>query len=133
MTIYRDSDQLYACAEAFFNRLRQAYPQAEDAVKKAKTLIRVTCSDPDVEFIINGRRDPVEIIYGSSRIRPEVDVEMSSDTLHQILTGELSLPKAATARKMKVKGPIWKTFPLAELFERGQEIYPEILKEQEVI
>jgi hypothetical protein len=34
---------------------------------------------------------------------------------------------------MKVKGPIWKTFPLAELFERGQEIYPEILKEQEVI
>jgi hypothetical protein len=133
MAIYRDSDQLYACAEAFFTRLREAYPQAEDAVKKAKTLIRVKCTDPEVEFLINGRRDPVEITYGVGRIRPEVDVEMTSDTLHQLLVGELSLPKAATTRKLKVKGPVWKTFPLAELFERGQEIYPDILREQEVI
>jgi hypothetical protein len=132
MAIYRDSDQLYACAEAFFTRLREAYPQAEDAVKKAKTLIRVKCTDPEVEFLINGRRDPVEITYGVGRIRPEVDVEMTSDTLHQLLVGELSLPKAATTRKLKVKGPVWKTFPLAELFERGQEIYPDILREQEV-
>jgi hypothetical protein len=132
MAIYRDSDQLYACAEAFFTRLRETYPQAEDAVKKAKTLIRVKCTDPEVEFLINGRRDPVEITYGVGRIRPEVDVEMTSDTLHQLLVGELSLPKAATTRKLKVKGPVWKTFPLAELFERGQEIYPDILREQEV-
>jgi hypothetical protein len=34
---------------------------------------------------------------------------------------------------MKVKGPVWKTFALAELFERGQDIYPDILREQEVI
>jgi hypothetical protein len=33
---------------------------------------------------------------------------------------------------MKVKGPVWKTFSLAGIFERGQDIYPDILKEQEV-
>ena len=133
MAIYRDSDQLYTCAEAFFNRLRETYPQAEDAVKKAKTLIQVNCADPDVMFLINGRRDPVEIVYGPNRIRPEVNVEMSSDILHKILTGELSLPRAAATRQLKVKGPVWKTFPLAELFEKGQEIYPDILKEQEIV
>jgi putative sterol carrier protein len=133
MAIYKDSDQLYTCAEAFFNRLRESYPQAEDAVTKAKTLIRIVCTDPDVEFLINGRRTPVEIVYGSSRIRPEVEVEMSSDTLHNILVGALSLPKAAATRQMKVKGPVWKIFALAELFERGQDIYPDILREQEVI
>jgi hypothetical protein len=133
MAIYRDSDQLYACAEAFFNRLRQTYPQAEDAVSKAKALIQVSCTDPNVEFLINGRRNPVEIVYGSNKIRPEVEVEMSSDTLHNILLGRLSLPKAVTTRQMKVKGPVWKTFSLAELFERGQDIYPDILREQEVL
>jgi len=133
MAIYQNSEQLYRCAEAFFSRLRESYPQAEDAVKKAKLLIRVSCTGPDVEFMINGRRDPVEITFSSSRIRPEVEVEMTSDTLHKILLGELSLPKAATTRQLKIKGPVWKTFPLAELFERGQEIYPDILREQEVI
>jgi hypothetical protein len=133
MAIYRSSEQLNRCAEAFFRRLRETYPQAEDAVKKAKTLMRVSCTDPDVEFLINGRRDPVEITFGSSRIRPEVEVEMTSDTLHKILLGELSLPAAAVSRALKIKGPVWKTFPLAELFERGQEIYPDILREQEVI
>jgi putative sterol carrier protein len=133
MAIYQNSEQLYRCAGAFFGRLRESYPQAEDAVKKAKLLIRVSCTGPDVEFMINGRRDPVEIIFGSSRIRPEVEVEMMSDTLHKILLGELSLPKAAASKQMKIKGPVWKTFPLAELFERGQEIYPDILREQEVI
>jgi len=133
MAIYRDSDQLYTCAKAFFNRLRETYPQPENAVLKAKALIQVTCNDPDVEFLINGRRDSVEIVYGSNKIRPEVEVEMSSDTLHSILLGELSLPRAVTTRQMKVKGPVWKTFSLAELFERGQDIYPDILREQEVI
>ena len=133
MAIYQSSEQLYTCAEAFFNRLRVSYPQAEDAVKKAKTLIHISCTGPDMEFLVNGRRDPVEIVYGPSKIRPEVSVEMTSDILHQILTGELSLPKAAATRKLKVKGPVWKTFPLAELFERGQEVYPDILREQEII
>jgi hypothetical protein len=133
MSIYRDSDQLYTCAEAFFNKMRETYPRAEDAVKKAKALIRISCPDLEAEFLINGRRNPVEIAYGPSRIRPEVDVEMASDTLHDILLGQLSLPRAVTSRKMKVKGPVWKTFSLADLFERGQDIYPEVLREQEVI
>jgi hypothetical protein len=133
LTIYRDSQQLYTCAEAFFTRIQIVYPQAADAVLKAKLLILVRCTGPDVEMLINGRRNPVEILYGGIRIRPEVEAEMTADTLHQILLGELSLPRAVTTKQMKVKGPIWKTFALAELFERGQEIYPDILKEQEVI
>lgn len=133
MSIYRDSDQLYRCAEAFFGKMRETYPRAEDAVKKAKALIRISCPDLEAEFLINGRRNPVEIAYGPSRIRPEVDVEMASDTLHYILLGQLSLPRAVTSKKMKVKGPVWKTFSLADLFERGQDIYPDVLSEQEVI
>jgi putative sterol carrier protein len=133
MAIYQNSDQLYTCAELFFTRLRETYPQAEDAVKKAKLLIQINCTGPDVVFLINGRRNPVEISYGETRIRPEVEVDMTSDTLHKILLGELSLPKAAATRQLKIKGPVWKTFPLAELFERGQKIYPDILREQEVI
>lgn len=133
MAFYRDSEQLYACAEAFFDRLREVYPNAEDAVKKAKLLILIRCHDPEAIMLVNGRRNPVEITFSSNRIRPEVEVEMASDTLHRILLGELSLPKAARTRQLKLKGPIWKTFALAELFERGQEIYPDILREQEVI
>ena len=133
MPIYQSSEQFYTCARALFEQLQVAYPEAAQAVQQANLMIRFQCTKPEVVLFINGRRDPVAIKYGPVRLRPELDVHMTTDTLHRILLGELSLGKALSSKAIRVKGPIWKTLSLATLFEQSQQLYPQILKEQKVL
>lgn len=65
-------------------------------------------------------------------LRPELDVELAADTFHRILLGELSLLKALGSGLLKVKGPIWKTNALGELFQQGKSCYPSILREHKL-
>ena len=130
MAFYGSGEQFYTCARALFERLEKQYPSAGDDVIAAKLLIRLLCSEPKAEITINGRRRPVSVSYGTNRIRPELEVRMKTDTLHQILLGELSLSKALGAKALKVRGPVWKTLALGELFDQCQALYPQILREQ---
>lgn len=83
--------------------------------------------------MINGRKKPVSVTYGENRIRPEVDVDLTTDTLHYILLGELRLAKALKTKELKVHGPVRKVLAAAELFHQCQAIYPRILREQGLI
>lgn len=130
MAFYASSEQFYSCADALFSRLLKENPQAAKAVEKAKLLIRIRCSDPMVTFLINGRRHPTSVRFGEDRIRPEVDVEMATDTLHLIMLGQLSLSRALAANDLKVRGTVWKITSLADLFQQCQSLYPVILREQ---
>lgn len=130
MAFYSSSEQFYACAQALFDRLEKENPSAGDDVIAAKLLIRLLCSDPMAAILINGRRRPVSVSYGVNRIRPELEVTLKTDTLHQILLGKLSLSKALSAKALRVRGPVWKTLALGELFDQCQALYPQILREQ---
>jgi putative sterol carrier protein len=133
MAIFNSSDQFYRCAEALFERVQQENPDAASSIEENKLLIRFRCSDPETVIMINGRRRPVTFSFGENRIRPEVDISMKVDTLHKILLGDLSLPNALARRKLKVKGPVWKVVPVADLFIQCQAYYPQILKDQGLI
>jgi hypothetical protein len=43
------------------------------------------------------------------------------------MLGQQSLTKALVDGLLKVEGPVWKTRALADLFYRGQGIYPQAL------
>jgi hypothetical protein len=130
MGFYRNSDDFYGAARAMSARLQEENPDAAEAISSARLLIRLRCTDPSAEVSINGRRNPVTITYGPAKERPELDIAMQADTLHHILLGELTLPNALSARLLKVRGPVWKTVALADLFYQSQQYYPEILVEQ---
>jgi hypothetical protein len=137
MPFYSSTDQLYTCAGALFSRIEKENPGAGNALRSARLVIRLRCTLPDGEFTLNGRRPladasfrPVQTILGPAEFRPEVDITLSSDTLHRILLGELSLGKALATGLLQVKGPVLKTLALADLFHAGQKWYPEILHEQ---
>lgn len=130
MAFFQSSDQFYAAVQALFDRLEQENPGAADAVMEAKLLISLHCSEPEAAILINGRRRPATVTFGTNRVRPEVSVELKTDTLHQILLGELTLSKALSAKQLKVRGPAWKTRALAGLFNQAQSIYPKVLEEQ---
>jgi hypothetical protein len=130
MAFFTDSDQLYTCAKALFTRIDEEDPGASDAILTSHLVIRLHCTDPDAEFTLNGRRRPVQITYGPAKVRPTMDIELAADTLHRILLSELSLKKAMGNGLLKVRGPVWKVTVLADIFYRGQAIYPQILRDQ---
>lgn len=133
MSFFNSSQQFYATARALFDQVQAEYPQAAEDVRKAKLLIRFNCTNPDAIIMINGRKKPVSVTYGENRIRPEVDVDLTTDTLHYILLGELRLAKALKTKELKVHGPVRKVLAAAELFHQCQAIYPRILREQGLI
>jgi hypothetical protein len=129
MPFYHDTEQLYAATQALFARIGQSNSHAADGILKARMVIRLRTSAPEGEIALDGRQPPLKSSFGPSVLRPELDIHLSADTLHRILLGELPLGKALSGGLLKVKGPILKTLPLADLFHQGQRYYPDVLKE----
>ena len=131
MPIYQTTDQLYACARQLFDRIQQDDPEAARPLMASRLVIRLKVKDPTGEIVINGRSRPdATYFFGGSPTRPDLDIELSGDTLHQILLGQLAIAKALGSKQLKAKGPVWKAAVLADLFRQGQTIYPDILREQ---
>ena len=129
MPFYQNTEQLYAATRALFARLNEKDPHAADGVLKTRLIIRLRTSEPEGEITLDGRQPPLKSHFGHSTLHPDLDVHMSADTLHRILLGELPLGKALSGGLLKVKGPILKTLPLADLFHQGRRYYPEVLRE----
>ena len=129
MAFFRDSEQFMTTLGLLFERVQQTYPQAAEDLQQAKLILRFRCSDPTADILINGRRRPASVTFGENRIRPEVDVQLAADTLHNILLGDLKLSKALASRSLNIQGPARKTLAVAGLFHECQKLYPGILRE----
>ena len=133
MPIYQTTDQLYACANQLFDQIQRDDPEAARPLLASRLVIRLKVSEPMGEIVINGRSRPITTHFGSNSTHPDLDIELSGDTLHQILLGQLAIAKALGSRQLKAKGPVWKAAVLADLFRQGQTIYPDILRKQGLI
>ena len=130
MSYYQNSEEFYDCAQMLFDRVQIEYPDAADDVIKSKLIIGFRCDTPPARILINGRHNPASFSFGETKIRPEVEVMMKTDTLHRILMGELGLAKALRNKDVRVRGPAHKSLALANLFHQLQILYPQVLKDQ---
>jgi hypothetical protein len=130
MAFYTDSEQLYDCMRILFTRIGKEEPGAADSILASRLVIRMRCTEPSAEFTLNGRQRPVQTTFGPSPLRATLDIGLAADTLHRILLGELSLKTALANGLLTVRGPVLKAMALADLFHRGQAIYPEVLSGQ---
>ncbi|MFN2224413.1 MAG: SCP2 sterol-binding domain-containing protein [Chloroflexota bacterium] len=133
MAFFLDSDHFVTTLDALFERVQQTYPNAAQDLEQARLILRFRCSDPTADILINGRRHPARITFGENRIRPEVDVTLAADTLHEILLGELRLSRALASGAMKIRGPARKTLAVSGLFHECRKLYPEILRDNGLI
>ena len=133
MPFFENSEQLETCMRALFAGIEQDDPGAADAISASHLVIRLQCMEPAAELTINGRQRPARTTFGPSAIRPVLDIELAADTLHGIMLGEQSMTKALSNGLLKVRGPVWKATALAELFRRGQKLYPDVLSEQGLV
>jgi hypothetical protein len=130
MALFKDTEQFYQCTQVLFTRLEQEDPAAADQILASRLVIRLQVTQPAAEITINGRQRPVQTTFGPSKLRPTLDIKLEADLLHQIMLGELSLPKALGSGRLGVRGPVWKATALADLFYGLQALYPQVLHEQ---
>jgi len=130
MTIFSDTEQFYACTRAVFERMAQQDPNAGRAISQAGMILRLNVHDPLAQITLDGRHNPVQTTFGPTSLRPDLEVALSGDTLHRILTGQLTGMSALGAGLLKVRGPVLRALVLGELFHRLQVVYPEVLREQ---
>lgn len=127
MAVFSSSTQLYSLMQQLVARIEAEYPQATEAMLKSKLVIRFNCQEPAGEMTIDASKRPLKIHYGPTTVKPELDITLPSDTLHQILLGNLNLAKALGSKQVQPKGPVWKVMSLAPLFDQAQKIYPQLI------
>jgi len=130
MSVFADSKQLYAVAEALFARVVAENPGAVAQLLRTRMLVRLVCTNPAGEIWLQARKPPLETHYGHLRLHPELEVQMAGDTLHEILIGQLTLAPAVARQQIQVRGQVWKARALGDLFEQCQSIYPHVLRAQ---
>lgn len=135
MPIYNSEEQFYQMMQHLFERIRIQNPNPIDKLATARLIIRLSFTDPEAEIIVNGRRKPVIVSYGSikSLLLPDLEAEMTTETLHMVLMHTISLKSAIAYGKIKVSGMLWKTSSLAAILEQGRAHYPLILREHGLI
>lgn len=127
MPFYSDSESYYASMRALFACVAQNYPKATESIGKARINIRMRTNGPAGDIIIVGRETPVRTVFGENGVKPDLEIDMSADTFHKILLGDLSLKTALGNGQMKVRGPIWKALSLGDLFYVSRKCYPDII------
>ena len=130
MPVFSSTEQFYKVTKTLFDKVQEENPSAGAELESSKLIIRFNTSDPAAVLLLNGRRHPAEVSYGENRVRPEVDVSMTADTLHKILLGELGLAKALSSKALRVRGPMRKTLKVADLFHQCQDYYADVLREE---
>ena len=132
MPVFSSSDQLYSALKLLFSRIDEADATAARTVTNSRLILRMRTSSPVTEVCLNGRQNPLQFIYGTSTLRPDIELELPADLLHGILVSEVTLRKAYASGKIKLRGPIWKAFVFDNIFHAGQMVYPQVLREQQI-
>lgn len=129
MPFYSSSDHLYTSLGQTLTRAQTHDPNAARAVINARLIIQMRFTDPLAEVLVNGRKTPFEIEYGSTKLRPELELNLAADTFHQILLQQMEIKTAIARGLIKVRGPVWKLASFGPVIEAGQQVYPLVLQE----
>lgn len=129
MAIFASSDDFYAVMQDIFDRLI-ADPSATKDFQSRKMVVRIKGSDPEVELLLNGKTDPIEVSTGPQPGRADLELSLPVDLLHGILTDQESLKTAFMDGRLKVTGNVFRAMQLADLFRKIEAIYPQVMQEQ---
>lgn len=129
MPFYATSEQLREVAEELFNRVSRT-PGATDDFAHSKMMISVHLNQPDAYIGLNGRTRPVTFTYQPDGVTPDLELQLTADTLHDIWLGKRRLRDAFFGGEIKTKGSIFKAMQLAPLFRQAEALYPAVLKEK---
>ncbi len=132
MAVFQNSEQLYSFFRLLIARIEVDDAKAAASMLKSGMRFQFKFTDLEAELMIDARKRPLQVEYGNGSppsSKPDLEVALTSATLDEILRGKITLTKALGSKKLKPKGPVWKTAVLADLFNHAKTIYPSLLSE----
>jgi hypothetical protein len=129
MPVFSGSEQVYAVMKSLLNQIGEKDPTAARTLMNSRLILRLRLRQPEAEILINARHNPLEFVYGKSTLRPDLELEITTDAMHYILTGQLRFSKALGSGQLKLHGPVWKAFVLEDIFKHLQALYPSVLRD----
>ena len=128
--IYRSAEQFESLFTELFARVENAGKGGFDDLVKRKMLVRFRISEPDVAMAVDGRKAPAAILFGPSDGKATLSVELTADSLHELLVGTLPLGKALSGKRLRLNGSKLKALSLKNLFTTLRAAYIDLAAER---
>ena len=125
MAIFQSDQQLYEVLQGVFAALT-ATPTNIEAFTRSNLVIRMQTADPAAEVLLDGRQPPLEVFYGPTPGKANLEVAMPADLLHQIWMGHQSASEAFFSGRITTKGNLLKASQLLDLFRECEAVYPTV-------
>jgi hypothetical protein len=135
MAVFKNSAEFYACVGELMDRAKKD-PQVGSKIAKSGLIIQFRYTDPEAVTTINARDEPsspsdfVEVIHGTSDLKPDITMSMKADVAHAFWHGKINLVSALSKKQIIADGPIPKILKLLPAVQPLYKVYPELLKEQ---
>jgi hypothetical protein len=127
MPVFAQPADLYDLLRATFQRVQDQMPGCFGGLLSARLTLRLKTTQPPTQMLLNGRRAPVQITFGPSADRADLEAEVAADDLHLMLMHQLSIKKAMANRRIRVRGPAWKLSVLIAIIQAARQFYPDLL------
>ena len=127
MAKFADADTLYGVMRDMFGQVTELNPKAFDEMLKSRLTVRFKVNNPTGEITVDGKSRPPKITYGAYTGRPDIDLDLSGDTLDKLLSHQISATKAVTDGTIKFKGNPLKLKAMLDVIKASNAVYGGVL------
>jgi hypothetical protein len=134
MAEFRDSEQLYRCLGALFEKLL-IHPVVQPKLRASNLVMRFEYKDPDAIITADCSKDYESdaevgpVFFGDCEIKPTITFRLKSRVAHKFWLGEVNLLIAIAKRDIVVRGALHRVLTLLPAITPAYEIYPKVLEE----
>jgi putative sterol carrier protein len=111
-------------------------PDVGKKIAKSGVIIQFRYTNPDAVTTVNAKDRPtqpgafVDVINGSTDLKPEIVMTMKADTAHAFWHGKVNLISALAKREILLEGSKTKVLQLLPAVTPLYKVYPQLLKEK---
>ncbi len=128
MAIFQSDQQLYTVLQDVFAQATDD-PARVASFTRSNLVIRMRTENPTAEVLLDGRQPPLEVFYGPTPGKANLEITLEADLLHRIWTGAQSGSEAFFSGRIKTKGNLLKAMQLLDLFQEVEQVYSAVAVE----
>jgi SCP-2 sterol transfer family len=130
LAYFRDAQEVYDTIGKLFVDLA-ADEELGPKFRQANTIVQYAHRDPDSTITVQLKDDePAEVVFGETKMEPEVVMSMDADTAHRFWLGQVNVTVALARGQIKASGPVAKILKLVPLTKPVFPRYKALLEAQ---
>lgn len=129
MAFFSNSDELNKVMDILWHKIK-ADPSMSKRLLESKLIVQFKYRDPEGVLTIDcSTGQDMDIIIGSTGLKPVVEMSMKADVAHEFWLGRVNVPLAIMSGKIVSKGPTPKALALLPVIKPAYAMYPKVLEE----